>query len=363
MPRQPTNNYGYTTDTRFEWATSDNDKFDRELDLYRLAQALETHDHARNEDNSTARRGAPIGINALGSQSITNTMLAPGAVTTDKIANGTIRGEDIQDRTIADIKLANDKMNVAGGNFLGYIRVMHNSQNLGGVWMGTGNSYLSFDGSQFNLHNDTVNGRIRLVGDTIWSMRRSYPQTAYHYFGDTGNVGIYSDGTSFNLFANGGNGLLNNQRIWTDAYHPISDTDAFVEVPVGGIVMFHSTAEVTSAGPHWEVDPSCAGRLLVGAGSPGSGAFPGQPAGGFTANAGYGSTWMPMTGLTVDLSGLSAAANETTGAKVLVPIAGGNTEVSKSLHTHTVSGSVSNNAGTVAWIPPSWAAVFARRKL
>jgi hypothetical protein len=45
VTRVETSNYRASDDTTFAWATSDNDFFDREMDLYSLAKALESHDH------------------------------------------------------------------------------------------------------------------------------------------------------------------------------------------------------------------------------------------------------------------------------------------------------------------------------
>ena len=370
MPRVPTVNYGYTADTRFQWATSDNDYFDRELDLYRLAQALETHDHARNSDNTPARRGAPIGTNALGSQSITNAMLAPGCVTWDKIQDGTIRDTDIQDGTITDAKLATPKLPLAGGDLTGNIRIKVGGGNSGSVYFGTGATFVGYNPPNLDLRNDG-NGNVRLFGSAIWSRGLAANAPIYHFFGDSGNQLIYTENVNLQL-ASSGNILLNpsgvvnvnNSRVWTDAYHPgAAPPEATVSVPVGGIVMFKTQADITAAGPNWEHDVSCAGRLLVGAGSPGSGPFPGQPAGGFVANSGYGSTWMPMSGITISATGMNAVANDVGPARQLVPTGPSpTTNVSLSSHGHTVSGTVSHDGASVAWIPPSWAALFGRRK-
>lgn len=96
MTRIPTANYGAAPSTQFQWATTDNDLFDRELDLYNLAQAVENHDHSSG-------RGLPVTGIAPGSVvsgslgalavltanidnlAVTNAKLGAGAVTYDKI--------------------------------------------------------------------------------------------------------------------------------------------------------------------------------------------------------------------------------------------------------------------------------------
>lgn len=89
MPREETQNYGASTSTRFQWATTDQDLFDREFDLYRLSQALEFHTHAPT-------RGLPIGVGGIGADAVNTAAIAALAVTTAKIA----------DLAVTNVKLA-----------------------------------------------------------------------------------------------------------------------------------------------------------------------------------------------------------------------------------------------------------------
>jgi hypothetical protein len=96
MTRVQTTNYGALATTQFQWATTDDDLFDREFDLYRLAQAVEIHDHSSGHGLAVARIGAgvvdaaamaalAVGTSTLQDLSVTNAKLAAGAVTRDKI--------------------------------------------------------------------------------------------------------------------------------------------------------------------------------------------------------------------------------------------------------------------------------------
>lgn len=96
MARVTTSNYGAAVDTQFAWATTDADLFDREFDLYRLAQAVEAHDHSATRGLAVSRLAAnsvptaALQANAvttakIADANITNTKLAPSVVTRDKI--------------------------------------------------------------------------------------------------------------------------------------------------------------------------------------------------------------------------------------------------------------------------------------
>lgn len=96
MSRIQTSNYGADLTTQFQWATTDDDQFDREFDIYRLSQALEFHDHSATRGLPVARLAAgivdatalaPLSVSTgvLQDLSVTNAKLAAGAVTRDKI--------------------------------------------------------------------------------------------------------------------------------------------------------------------------------------------------------------------------------------------------------------------------------------
>lgn len=96
MSRITTSNYGAAPTTIFAWATTDDDQFDRELDLYHLSQALENHTHgaarglaverlAAGAIDAAAMGALSVGTTALQNASVTNAKLAAGAVTRDKM--------------------------------------------------------------------------------------------------------------------------------------------------------------------------------------------------------------------------------------------------------------------------------------
>lgn len=96
MTRQSTSNYGAVTDTQFAWATSDADIFDRELDLYRQAQALENHDHSSTRGLAVTRLAAGVVVDAsLAALAVTEAKIATGAVTNTKLGAGAVTRDKI----------------------------------------------------------------------------------------------------------------------------------------------------------------------------------------------------------------------------------------------------------------------------
>ena len=360
MARVETQNYKAEPDTMFAWATTDNDIFNREKDLYRLALALERHDHSRPPGQTVgAGRGAPLGPNAVSSQSVTNAMLATGAVTTDKIQDGTIKGSDIENGTIPDTKFTRKYLPIrpdtnvdALQNDLRIARDYNPAQ--GALFFGTGNTYWSFDGNNIFINN-AANGYLQVTGSAVlFRGPPATPNTLYLYIGAA--VFFYTTGLTLQsnvpLY-------VNNDRVLTTA--DLGGGSAVVGVPLGGICMFRAQAEITAAGANWEHDVSSAGRLLIGAGSI---SMPGQPGGGFAPHTGYGTTWIPTSGLGVDATGVSAIANAPVGNPAAVNNTAAQAQVSNTGHTHAVtfSGTYLIAGKDTPWIPPSYATLFGRRR-
>jgi hypothetical protein len=93
--------------TLFEWATSDNDLFNREIDLSFLARALERHDHSDGRGKPSARATAgSIDTTALANLAVSTGKIADGAVTPPKISANAVTNPAILDGTIAGAKLA-----------------------------------------------------------------------------------------------------------------------------------------------------------------------------------------------------------------------------------------------------------------
>lgn len=126
MPRETTNNYGASTSTQFAWATTDQDLFDREFDLYRLAQAVEFHTH-------TPTRGLPIGVGGVGADAVNTAAIAALAVTTPKLADLSVTNAKLGEGAVTRNKITwplvqptNDmaggfrQQNVAGNFALGF---------------------------------------------------------------------------------------------------------------------------------------------------------------------------------------------------------------------------------------------------
>lgn len=97
MTRVATTNYSATLSTQFQWATADSDVFDRELDLYRMAQALELHDH-------TATRGLSVG--RIANNIVAEASLQDNAVTVNKLAANAVTAIKIVDGVITRAKLS-----------------------------------------------------------------------------------------------------------------------------------------------------------------------------------------------------------------------------------------------------------------
>lgn len=99
MTRVATSNYAGIIDTTFEWATADADRFDREFDLYRLAQALENHDHTAGKGLAVARVGNLV---------VNTAQLAAGAVDATKLSTDAVTAAAILADAVGSSELAND---------------------------------------------------------------------------------------------------------------------------------------------------------------------------------------------------------------------------------------------------------------
>lgn len=112
MVRVTTSNYGADATTQFAWATTDDDLFDREDDLYNLSQAVEFHDH-------TPTRGLPIGVDGIGANAVDEAAIAALAVTESKLGTGAVTngklgaGAVTRDKITWPLVQASD--NMAGG--------------------------------------------------------------------------------------------------------------------------------------------------------------------------------------------------------------------------------------------------------
>lgn len=89
MARVTTTNYNAEADTQFAWATTGSDFFSRELDLYRLAQAVEEHDHSAGRGLAVTR----IAAAALAGMTFTGDPTFSGTATFATLAvSGSVTG-------------------------------------------------------------------------------------------------------------------------------------------------------------------------------------------------------------------------------------------------------------------------------
>lgn len=342
MTRVPTSNYGASASTQFNWATDDSDQFNRELDLYRLSQALELHDHS-------STRG--LAVTRMADNSIDEVMYKPLSVSTRALANLSVTAAKIAAGTITDDKLAVAKMEKAGGIMTGNLQVMPTgAPTTGYYFMGSGSSSIGYDGTSMVLNN-AGGGFVIIVTDT--KVYRGFaPTTGYTFYG-TGGQYIGFDGT--NLVASG---------------QVLRSSANTVDAPLGGMVTFKTLAELTAAGPRWARETALNGRLILGAGS--AGGIPEV----FLESTAYGSSWAPLTimGYSITRGGLAvggistsatasppflaaaSAANNPTGA----------TNVDVGGHTHPVTGGALTgdpaqvNAGA-PFYSPMFAVIWGRR--
>lgn len=124
MTRVPSNNYLADPDTQFSYATSDDDQFNRELDVSYVARAVERHTHADGRGLAVARLasgsvtgdaiadGSIVGTK-LSSGTVTNDKLATDSVTADKIAAGAVGASEIVDGGVGTAELATDAVTAA----------------------------------------------------------------------------------------------------------------------------------------------------------------------------------------------------------------------------------------------------------
>lgn len=109
MGRVSTSNYAGAVDTTFQWATSGNDRFSRELDLYRLAQALEIHDHSAGKGLAVARiQNGLVGSDQLAADAVTTEKIADNAITSVLVALDALGALDIAPGAIGTSEIADD---------------------------------------------------------------------------------------------------------------------------------------------------------------------------------------------------------------------------------------------------------------
>jgi hypothetical protein len=304
MSRVATTWYAGSSDTQFQWATTDNDLFDRELDLYRLAQALEGHTHG-------VGKGLPV--DRLADLTITNTMYGALSIPTGAIQDLAITRPKIANNAVDDTKLDAPRLLRAGDTSTGDLRLTRGGGVSGAVFFGTGNNYMYFDGGNFDINNSGGN-LFRFYGLGVQTWRQSAPNTGYFYAGNAGTA-IGFNGTNWVLDAGAQSGIIQT----TGNNRP---------VPLGGILAFRTAAEITAAGAGWIRENVMDGRIVVGAGTTAGVTF--------TENTTYGTNWRSVLSLS------STTFNAGPGAT-------------------TVLTSTTLNGLTTDYIPPAMCVVWGKR--
>lgn len=241
MPRYETQHYRKDLDTVFAWATDDNDKFDRALDLYNLSQALERHDHSTG-------RGQPVAGQAIADNTITNAMLQANSVTSVKIQDGTIQRGDLANNLIDDSKLDSPRVLRTGDTITGTVIINGPSANTGNLKFGTGENFIFWNGSQFYWQN--VSGSYNAINASSVRVYRTNPNAGQGLleFGINGDGKLLWDGTAF---------YMNGARVTTAAAGT---------VPVGGIIMVESMGVMNGLPASWQRDTRFDGRMPIGNG-------------------------------------------------------------------------------------------------
>lgn len=111
MSRQGTTNYQAAPETMFQWATDDNDPFDRELDMSFVARALEDHDHSAGRGVAIPEDGIANGavtVNKLGTGAVATAKIADLAVTTGKLADDAVTAAKIAAGAVGTTEIADD---------------------------------------------------------------------------------------------------------------------------------------------------------------------------------------------------------------------------------------------------------------
>lgn len=192
MTRIETSRYRNSDSTTFAWADSDQDHFDREFDLYRLAQALETHDH-------TSGRGYPVGNFGAGAY-------APGSIPTNALVTNPvfigplyIASGGLQ--STGTIGITSGNLTVTGGNI-----TTTGTITAAGTISSTGGALVSQAGLTVNSGGATITGNVSITGTLSCgtSALASGPLTVTGAINATTSIGAGSSITAGTFISAGG---------------------------------------------------------------------------------------------------------------------------------------------------------------
>jgi hypothetical protein len=334
VARTTTSNYGAETYTQFAWATTDADFFDRELDLYNLARAVEIHDHSAAKGLAVAR---------VANNTITTDNLQALAVTTAKIADLNVTTGKIADLAVTNAKLA---VGAAVANLgatpvyttgnsakTGQLQVTYDSS--GNVAIIGHNPHAS--GYTFGVYNAAASAYDVLWGHANATFVLPILGTSADFTGNVGAAEIDLDGST------SGYSLRTVGDVKVGANTGLqAQITALATVPSGAIVGFNTLALLTAAGAGWSRFTAADGKLLVGVGTSVSSQT-------FTEGNNYGTTWTPSANLSISAISAPEASNNF-AASVGSPL-------DASLHTHTHPAPTLNNKSDV-WLPPMRSVVW-----
>lgn len=385
MSRVTTSNYTADADTSFQYATDDNDAFDRN-DVSYLARALERHSHAPG-------RGVQLTGDGFADNTITTAKLAAGAVATAKIADAAVTAIKMAVDSVATANIVNlavttaklADLSVTGPKIaLAAIDASHLATNSVGadeiVAGGVGTAEI-VDGAIINskmadnnLNLGTKGLDLSLTGGkiaatTINGDQKIIPGTI------TGNAGTSAIPID-SIHANRISASLTQAELlrWSGSGQFITATSivdgtitaaklasGVAAVPSGLIAAFPTAAQIPAG---WARYSSLDGRVPVGAGTTFGVTY--------TENTASGSSWSHQhTGPshTHGAAALGIAGNTGGPSGTNTTGSTGNTSADGS-HTHgvgsmdvtgTTDADGTGNTGNTAWLIPNYTIVFAQK--
>ncbi len=157
MSRVATTQYGADVDTQFQWATDDNDPFDRELDMSFVARALERHDHSN-------ARG--LAVTRIGNNVITTAMFQAQSVDTTAILNLAVTTPKINDLAVTKPKLASPLVQSAN-TIVGGLRLADTTQAFTSSWFVDANGNVGLTSNQSFLALNVMQNNNIVIGQTL----------------------------------------------------------------------------------------------------------------------------------------------------------------------------------------------------
>lgn len=352
MSRVPTTNYLASADTTFEYATDDNDAFDR-ADITNLARAVDQHDHTPGRglaltgdsfaDNTITQSKIANGAVAtakVADAAITELKLAVDAVTTNKILNLAVTNAKIGNDAVTATKIADDAIGAEHlvDGAVGTVAVVDLAITTPKLAAGAVTTAKISDAQITDVK--IADGHVtsaKILNGAVTTEKLAVGAV------DNNRIALGAVGT--NQLANGSiiaakisDGQVTSAKLGADV----------VQVPPGAICAFDNQTDLTNAGAKWQTYTASAGRFLIGAGTLYSQTF--------TAQADVGTNWTPSSGLGV--SGGGPHINNTFFATAVSSGSAGATVTASGSSEHAAP-SLTNTS--TPWIPPARVVIWGRR--